>query len=151
MSDDDKPRTSDAQTADGVTPAKIAVVLHADLETWQRLNVTAFTISGVASQHGVVGDAYRDASDNRYLPMFREPVLVFGASSEEMSRTAERARSRGVAFSVFTRDLFGTFNDIDNRAAVVAVTTDGLDIVGLAFRAERKTADKILKGLKLLR
>ncbi len=130
---------------------KIAVVLRADLEPWQRLNVAAFTISGVASQNGAVGEAYRDASDNRYLPMFKDPVLVFGASPEEMARTVERARSRDVPFSIFTRELFDTFNDVDNRAAVAAVAAGDLDVVGLAFRSDRKSADKVLKGLKLLR
>jgi hypothetical protein len=56
-----------------------------------------------------------------------------------------------VSFSIFTRDLFGTFNDDDNRAAVARVAGPELDIVGLAFRCERKTADKVLKGLKLLK
>lgn len=130
---------------------KIAVVLRSDLEPWQRLNVAAFTISGVASQDGAVGEDYRDASNNCYLPMFKDPVLVFGAGAEEMVRTVERARNRGVAFSIFTRDLFDTFNDADNRAVVAAVTGENLDVVGLAFRADRKIADKVLKGLKLLR
>ncbi|SCM76635.1 conserved hypothetical protein [uncultured Pleomorphomonas sp.] len=130
---------------------KIAVVLRTDLEPWQRLNVAAFTISGVASQDGAVGEAYRDASGNRYLPMFKNPVLVFGAETDEMARTVGRARSRDVPFSIFTRDLFDTFNDIDNRAAVAAVAAEGLDVVGLAFRADRRIADKVLKGLKLLR
>ena len=40
---------------------KIAVVLRNDLEPWQRLNVTAFTISGVAAQPGALGEYYEDA------------------------------------------------------------------------------------------
>jgi hypothetical protein len=77
------------------TPAvmlmKIAVILRDDLEPWQRLNVAA---SGVASQDGAVGETYRDGSGNTYLPMFKDPVLVFGATEDEMGRTVERARSR---------------------------------------------------------
>lgn len=139
------------ETRDAGQSMKIAVVLRSDLEPWQRLNVAAFTISGVASQKGAVGEDYRDASGNRYLPMFQDPVLVFGATADEMSRTVERARGRDVAFSIFTRDLFSTFNDVDNRAAVATVAADDLDVVGLAFRADRKTADKVLKHLKLAR
>ncbi|RJG39890.1 DUF2000 domain-containing protein [Mesorhizobium sp. DCY119] len=139
------------ETAEANTAMKIAVVLRSDLEPWQRLNVAAFTISGVASQKGAVGEDYRDASNNLYLPMFKDPVLVFGAGAEEMVRTVERARGRDVSFSIFTRDLFETFNDIDNRAAVAAVPVGELDVVGLAFRIDRKSADKVLKGLKLLR
>lgn len=130
---------------------KIAVVLREDLEPWKRLNVTSFTISGVAAAPGVVGEPYRDASGTGYLPMFQDPVLVFGATVDEIRRTADRARSRGVVFSVFTEHLFDTFNDVDNRAAVAAVATPDLEIVGMAFRCERRTADRILKGLKLLR
>ncbi|WP_250470148.1 MULTISPECIES: DUF2000 domain-containing protein [unclassified Caballeronia] len=130
---------------------KIVVVLREDLEPWKRLNVACFTTSGVAAAPGVVGQPYRDASGLAYLPMFQEPVLIFGASAGEMERTADRARARDVSFSVFTEQLFNTFNDADNRAAVAAVETADLATVGMAFRCERKTADKILKGLKLLR
>src|SRR3546814_20483219 len=84
---------SDTQTTSDVVPAKIAVVLLTDLENWQKLNVTAFTISGVASQGGAVGEDYHDASGNRYLPMFQEPDLVFGPSPPQMSRTAKTAPS----------------------------------------------------------
>lgn len=34
--------------------------------------------------------------------MFNEPVLVFGANYGKLKRTAERARSLGVTFSLFT-------------------------------------------------
>ena len=145
----DAVQAGDIQSAD--LPMKIAIVLREDLEPWQRLNVTAFTISGVASQDGAVGEDYRDASSNTYLPMFKDPVLVFGASAEEMARTVERGRSRGLSFSIFTEDLFQTFNDVDNRAAVTAVPADRLNVVGMAFRCDRKVADKVLKGLKLLK
>lgn len=130
---------------------KIVVVLRHDLEPWQRLNVTAFTISGVASQKEAVGLTYQDGSGLTYLPMFKDPVLVFGADAAELGRTADRARSRNVEFSIFTEDLFGTFNDVDNRAAVAAVGTADLNIVGIAFRADRKSADKVAKGLRLLK
>lgn len=73
---------------------KIAVVLRDDLETWQKLNVAAFTVSGVASQSGAVGEPYRDADGNDYLPMFKEPVLVFATTAETVQRTLDR-RGRG--------------------------------------------------------
>ncbi len=128
---------------------KIAVVLRDDLETWQKLNVAAFTVSGVASQSGAVGEPYRDADGNDYLPMFKEPVLVFATTAETVQRTLDRARSRGVPMAIFTEELFQTFDDVANRAAVAVAPADGLRVVGLAFRTERRTADKILKGLKL--
>src|SRR5689334_7055943 len=113
---------------------KIAVVLRNDLATWQKLNVTAFTISGIAGTgENLVGENYEDASGNLYLPMLKQPVLVFEASSEQIRRAYERALQRGVAFSVFTEDLFATGNDIDNRAAVKARRSEELNVVGMAM------------------
>ena len=57
---------------------KIAVLLRDDLAVWQRLNVTAFLVSGIAGTHPeIIGEPYEDADDVRYLPMFRQPVMVF--------------------------------------------------------------------------
>ena len=61
----------------------------------------------------------------------------------------QRAQQRGVRPHLYTKELFVTGNDVDNRAAVAAVTTDALDLVGLGLHAERKEIDKITKGLKL--
>lgn len=130
---------------------KIVIILREDLEPWQRLNVAAFTVSGIAAQPGIVGEPYKDASGQEYLPMFNEPVMIYGADSAQLTRAAERARSRDVRYSVFTEELFHTYNDVDNRASVAKVPTDDLNLVGMAMRCERKTADKIIKGLKFLR
>ena len=65
-----------------VFDTKIAVILRQDLATWQKLNVTAFTISGIAaSVEDVTGEPYRDGSGNVYLPMFRQPVPPRAARS----------------------------------------------------------------------
>src|SRR5882672_3247184 len=57
---------------------KIAVVLREDLAVWQKLNMTAFLVSGVAGTDAdTIGESYEDASGHRYLPMFRQPVLIF--------------------------------------------------------------------------
>lgn len=128
---------------------KIAVVVRDDLAVWQKLNVTAFTISGIAGTNNLMGEPYEDADGIRYLPMIVQPVMVFEAPNDKLRNVYNRARSREVAFSVYTEDLFDTPNDIENRAAVKAVRSDDLKLVGLAFRAERKTFDKIVKGIKL--
>ena len=129
---------------------KIAVVVRDDLPTWQKLNMTAFLVSGISgTAPDTVGANYEDADGNAYLPMFRQPVLVFAATGDELRRTYDRARSRDLRFAVFTDDLFATGNDDDNRAAVKAVAADGLSLAGLALRAEAKQVDKVLRGLKL--
>ena len=126
---------------------KIAVLLRDDLAVWQRLNVAAFLVSGIAGTHPeVVGEPYEDADGVRYLPMFRQPVMVFEGSKEFMATAHERALRREVEHSVFTHDLFATGNDRDNRAAVKAVATAELDLVGIAVYGPKNTVDKVLKG-----
>jgi len=131
---------------------KIAVVLRDDLAVWQKLNVTAFLVSGVAgTDPDTIGEPYEDASGARYLPMFRQPVLIFAGNGEQLRRAYERLRAETLRFSVFTDELFATGNDGDNRAAVKAVRSEDLRIAGLAVRGERKVVDKALKGLALHR
>ncbi|WP_238174648.1 DUF2000 domain-containing protein [Kribbella kalugense] len=126
---------------------KIAVLLRDDLAVWQRLNVTAFLVSGIAGTHPeVVGEPYEDADGTRYLPMFRQPVMVFEGSKEFMTTAHDRAVRREVEHAVFTQDLFATGNDRDNRAAVKAVATAELDLVGIAVYGPKNAVDKILKG-----
>ena len=128
---------------------KLAVVLRDDLAVWQKTNVTAFLVSGIAGTvPGVVGEPYRDASENEYLPMFVQPVLVYEADADALRRAYERAMSRGVTPAVYTQELFDTNHDEANRAAVAGVPADELDLVGLAFRTERKVADKIVDRLR---
>jgi hypothetical protein len=129
---------------------KIAVVLRDDLAVWQKTNVTAFLVSGIAGTvPGAVGEPYRDASDNEYLPMFVQPVLVYEADAAALRRAYERALDRGVTPAVYTSELFATGHDEANRAAVAAVRAEDLDLVGIAFRAERKTVDKVVDRLRL--
>jgi hypothetical protein len=61
---------------------------------------------------------------------------------------ARRARKRDVTVAISTAELFSTGRDEDNRAAVRAVATDDLELVGLALRAPHKAADAVLRGLK---
>ncbi|TQJ23127.1 hypothetical protein FBZ33_3391 [Micromonospora sp. A202] len=131
-------------------PTKIAVLLRDDLASWQRLNVTAFLVSGIANaQPELLGEEYRDADGTRYLPMFRQPVLVFAGDRATLVGAHSRALSRGLGLAVFTADLFATGNDRDNRAAVQAVGREKLDLVGLALHAPRNVVDKVLKGASM--
>lgn len=129
---------------------KIAVLLRDDLETWQRLNVTAFLVSGLGTASPeVIGEPYADADGADYLPMFRQPVLVFEATKEHLTAAHGRALWRALPTAVFTSDLFGTGNDRDNRAAVRAVGTQQLDLVGMAVYGPRNAVDKVLKGARM--
>ncbi|MGW1601955.1 DUF2000 family protein [Streptomyces eurythermus] len=129
---------------------KIAVLLREDLEPWQRLNVTAFLVSGLGTAcPEVIGEPYEDADAVPYLPMFRQPVLVFEGAKETLTAAHGKALSRALPRAVFTSDLFATGNDRDNRAAVRAVPTDGLDLVGLAVYGPKNAVDKVLKGARM--
>jgi hypothetical protein len=129
---------------------KIAIVVRDDLATWQKLNVACFLTGGlVGSYKELAGERYIDASGRSYGPLIRQPILVFAATAEEMRRTMQRATERALPVTIYTRELFATGNDDDNRAAVARVATDALDLVGIAIHAERKAVDKVTKGLTL--
>lgn len=129
---------------------KIAVVVRDDLPVWQRLNVCAFLVSGVAAAvPELIGEAYEDGDGTKYLAMFRQPVLVFEASKDVLTRAHQKTVDRGLPMSIFTADLFATGNDEDNRAAVRAVARDELDLVGIAVHGPRNAVDKIVKGARM--
>lgn len=129
---------------------KIAVVVLDDLPVWQKLNVACFLCGGlVGARPELAGEPYRDGSGRAYGPLVRQPILVFAANADELRRTLARANEHGLMVSIYTRQLFATYNDVDNRAAVAAVPTDSLDLVGLAIHADRKDVDKVTKGLSL--
>jgi hypothetical protein len=129
---------------------KISILLRDDLLSWQQLNVCAFLASGIAAAGpDLIGQPYRDADDTVYLPMFRQPVLVLVGTKELLTLAHQRALGRGLALSLFTADLFDTGNDRDNRAAVRAVPTAKLDLVGMAVHGPRNAVDKVFKGARM--
>ena len=128
---------------------KIAVVVRSDLEPWQKLNVASFLCGGIAAAFPeCIGAPYEDGSGTRYLSLIGQPILIYGADGPALSRALERALARDVTPAVYTEDMFKTTHDEANRAAVKAVARADLNLVGLAFRAERKVIDKIVDGLK---
>jgi len=129
---------------------KIAVLLRDDLLGWQRLNVTAFLVSGLAATRPeLIGEPYEDADGTPYLPMFRQPVLVLEGSKEVLPAAHQRALARELPMSVFTADLFETGFDAANRAAVKAVRRDALDLVGIALHGPKNAVDKVVKGARM--
>jgi hypothetical protein len=132
--------------------SKIAIAVLSDLPVWQKLNITAFLASGIAARNPTsIGAPYRDGSGREYYPMFGQPVVIFEGDSAALRRAYERAIDREVTMAIYTRDLFATFNDVDNRAAVAAVVSNELDLVGIGFRGPRKVVDKIADKLSMHR
>lgn len=130
---------------------KVAVLLNDDLAAWQELNVTAFLMSGIAvSAPGLTGENYRDADGTDYLPMLRQPVLVMTGDRDLLRSARARAVARDdIALAIYTRELFATGHDDANRAAVAAVGSADLDLVGIALRGPRNAVDRLLKGARL--
>jgi len=131
-------------------PTKIVVLLREGLLPWQELNVTAFLSSAVAAAvPELIGRPYEDADGTQYLAMIRQPVLVMTGSADVLARARERALQRQLPTSVFTADLFATGGDVENRAAVRAVSGADLDLVGLAVHGPKNGVDKVVKGARM--
>jgi hypothetical protein len=50
---------------------------------------------------------------------------------------------------IFTDELFSTYDDEANRAAVRAVESEKLSLAGIGLHGRRSVVDKVLKGLRL--
>jgi len=134
------------------TSTRIAVVVRDDLETWQKLNVAAFLVSGIGTRWpDLVGEPYEDADGVEYLPMFVTPVVVFAGPAAAVRRGFDRALDRGLRPAVYPDVLWDTYNDADNRAGVRGIPTEKLSLAGFAVAGERRTVDKALDKLKLHR
>ena len=126
---------------------KITVIVRDDLATWQALNVTAFLTSGIAAGNPeVIGEPYEDADGTTYYSLFRQPVVVLQGDADALRKAHERCLRRGLRAAVYTSDMFATGNDDDNRAVVRSVSTEKLDLVGIAVHGPRNGVDKITKG-----
>jgi hypothetical protein len=129
---------------------KVAVLVRDDLESWQRLNVTAFLISGIVGAFPqLLGEPYEDADGTAYLPLLGQPVVVLEADAATVKAAHARAVGRQLPITVYTREMFSTGNDVANRAVVRAVARDDLDLVGIALHGPRNAVDKTVKGSRL--
>jgi hypothetical protein len=129
---------------------KIAIVVREDLAVWQQLNVTAFLASGIAAAFDdTIGKPYEDGSGNRYLELFRQPVLVYAGDTAALGAVRERAVSREMATAIYTEDMFSTGHDEANRAVVRDVPAAELRLAGIAVYGPRNAVDKVCRGLSL--
>jgi hypothetical protein len=128
---------------------KIAIVIRSDLQAWQKLNVAAFLASGIAAAYPeCIGSPYEDATGTSYHSLIGQPILIYAGEAASLTRALDRALARQVTAAVYTEDMFKTTHDAANREAVKAVQRGDLNLVGLAFRADRKVIDKVVDGLK---
>ncbi|MBX5164911.1 MULTISPECIES: DUF2000 family protein [unclassified Rhizobium] len=126
---------------------KIAVVLRNNLAGWQKLNVTAFLMSGIAGGHPeIIGEPYKDRAGNLYNPLSIQPIIVLSADEATMSAVHRRALERDITASLFIEEMFATGHDAANRAVFAEFAPNDAKVVGIAIRAEKKIVDKITKG-----
>jgi hypothetical protein len=128
---------------------RIAIMLSTDLVPWQELNVTAFLSSGLAADPALLGEPYRDADGVEYLPLIRQPVMVFSAEPAVLAVARVKAVERGMRLAIYTREMFSTGHDAANRAAVQAVRSLDLDLVGVGIHGPRNGVDRLTKSARL--
>ena len=129
---------------------KIAIVVRDDLEVWQKLNVTAFLMSGIAATHPeIIGDPYRDKDGRSHCALSIQPVIVLSGAANVLKNVRNRAHDRGVETAVYIEEMFATGHDAANRAVFAEHGADAENTVGIALRADRKTVDKITKGARM--
>lgn len=129
---------------------KIAIVIREDLVVWQKLNVTAFLMSGVVgATPGLIGQPYEDAAGNLYNPLSIQPVIVLAADQATLNTIHRRALERGVRTALYIEEMFSTGHDEANRAVFKQFAPENAKVVGLSLRDDKKVVDKITKGAKM--
>ncbi len=128
---------------------KIVVILRNDLLIWQKLNVTAFLMSGIGGTQDIIGEPYVDGDGIAYLPMSQQPIMIYSASNQELKEILKKALTKEVKMAIYTEEIFKTYNDVDNRAKVAEYKTDDLNLVGIGMIGKKNHVNKLTKGLNL--
>ena len=129
---------------------KIAMISRDDLATWQKLNVTAFLMSGITGANpGIVGKTYQGRSRKRHLAMSVQPVIVLAGTANVLTNIRNRANDTGVDTVAYIEEMFSTGHDDANRAVFAEHDATEAKKVGIALRADKKIVDKITKGARM--
>lgn len=129
---------------------KIAVVVREDLAVWQKLNVTAFLISGIAGQYPeILGEPYFDAEGRRFNSLCRQPIICMVADANTLRLIHQRAIERNIQTSAYTEEMFATGHDGANRDVFGKSRAATANIVGIAVPEARKKVDKIINGARM--
>lgn len=129
---------------------KIAILVDPSLETWQKLNVTAFLSSGIAGAlPHAMGEPYEDAAGRLHARLLGHPMLIFAATPDILGRAWSKAIERNLLRAGYVRGMFSTGHDVANRAVFRAEPSDKPDLVGIAVYGDKKDVDKAIKGASL--
>ena len=129
---------------------KIALIVRADLQTWQKLNVAAFLASSIAVKYPEThGKSFVNSSGSTYLPFIKHPILIYGADDNaQLDRAFQRAKDRDLSIGIYTMPLFSTKNEEGNLQEIAAQTDETQDLVGIIIYGENRKVDKAISGLK---
>ena len=129
---------------------KIAINIRDDRATWQKLNITAFLMSGITGANpGIVGKTYRDRGGNRHLAMSVQPVIVFAGTANVLTNIRNRANDTGVDTVAHIEEMSSTGHDDAARAVFAEHDATEANTVEIALRADKKIVDKITKGARM--
>ncbi|MFL0198492.1 DUF2000 family protein [Clostridium sp. WILCCON 0269] len=128
---------------------KIVVIIRDDLLVWQKLNVTAFLMSGIGGTQNIIGEPYVDGDGVAYLPMSQQPIMIYSASNQELKEVLKKALTKEVKMTIYTEEIFKTYNDKDNLSKVAEYKTDDLNLVGIGMIGKKNHIDRLTKRLKL--
>jgi len=129
---------------------KIAIVVREDLPVWQKLNVTAFLMSGITGQYPeILGEPYTDADGKVFNRLCKQPIICMSADAVALARIHRRAIEREVRTSAYTEEMFATAHDAANRVVFAQFDSESARIVGVALRDTRKKVDKITDGARM--
>ena len=122
---------------------KVAILVLDDLAVWQKLNVTAFLSTGIAGAvPEAMGEAYEDGAGRRFARLLGQPILIFGATPDDLRRALRVAIERNLTRAAYVRAMFATGHDAANREVFRAEPVEAPDLVGLALRGPKKDVDK---------
>jgi hypothetical protein len=129
---------------------KVAILVHEDLALWQKLNVTAFVATGIASAvPEALGEPYQDSAGRFHARLLGQPILIYAASTDVLQRAWHQCVQRDLKRSAYVRAMFETGHDAANRAVFRAEPVDAPDLVGLALHGAKNDVAKATKGARL--
>ncbi|MGW9905506.1 hypothetical protein ACUXJP_002313 [Staphylococcus cohnii] len=75
--------------------------------------------------------------------------MIHSSTQEPMVELLQKALNKDVVITVYTEELFFTYNDADNRAVIAKYKTEELHLVGIGIRGKKNHVDKLFKGFAL--
>lgn len=142
--------SSQTEEAVMIFDTKVAILVHDDLEMWQKLNVTAFLATGISGAvPEAMGEPYEDAEGRRHARLLGQPMLIFTASSQTLRRAWQQGIQRELTRAAYVHAMFATGHDAANREVFRAEPADAPDLAGLALHGAKKDVDKAIKGARL--